>query len=256
MLKTFRDTLRRVVPAWLKGYWGERYLYAHGVQLDAIADATVAGVKMRFPGVYSGESLPLLGRDRGIWRGLEETDEAYAERLSRWWQDRRMKGHPYALGFQLQAALFPHRPRVRVINQRGDWYTVNSDGSTEHHEAAWDWDGNINPWGRFWVIIYPPPGLWTKRGKWGDGSKWGKGTWGTTATRAQAAMVRAIIREWQSAHAKCEKIIIALDPESFDPATTPASELPDGKWGAWSKDDGTGARVRARLKTARYWGGT
>lgn len=255
---TFRDTLLRVVPRWLRGHWGSRYLYAIGIHLDTVAEAATAAVKLRFPGVYSPEGLGLLGKERGIMRGIAETDEAYAYRLSRWWDDRKRKGNAFALAFQLQGILGPHRPRIRVVNQSGSWYTLNEDGSTAVHNAAWDWDGNVNAWSRFWVIIYPPPELWVSEGTWGDGkTRWGDGgTWGTTATPAQCAMVRALITEWQAAHARCAKIIIALDPASFDPETTPASELPDGKWGRWSKDDGTGARVPARLKTARYWKGS
>jgi len=253
---TFRDTLLRIVPRWLQGYWSSRYLYAFGVILDAIADTYVAAVKFRFPGVYSPESLPPLGKERGIRRGLEETDEAYALRLSRWWEDRKRDGHPYALLHQLQGVLFPHRPRIRVVNQGGTWFTLNEGGSTEIHRREWDWDGDADAWSRFWVIIYPPPELWTPRGKWGDGSKWGEGTWGTSAMRPQIETVRTLVRTWQGAHSRCEKIIIAFDPSSFDPDTTPPEALPDGKWGRWAKDDGTGAYVPARLKTARYWRGT
>lgn len=255
-MQTFRDAIRRASPSWLTGYWGYRLLYAMAIQLDALGDAVTFGVKLRFPGVYSGESLPLIGRERGIVRGFDETDAAYTARLLRWLDALRRKGSPYELLRQLRGYLTGHDVRIRVVNNGGAWYTQNVDGSTEYVLAAnWNWDGSTAAWSRFWVILYPPAELWTRDGTWGDGSVWGDDgtTWGCTAPIEQAETIRGIVAEWSGAHSRCVNIIVSFDPAAFNPTdTTPP--LPDGTWGHWGKLVG-GVMVPARDARALYMDG-
>lgn len=255
-LFTFRDALTKVVPPWLQGYWGTRYLYAIGVQLDAMGDALRAGVKLRFPNVYSDESLAMLGRERGIRRGPSESAEAYAARLDRWLDDGRTAGNPWTLLRQLQAYMTPHAVRLRYVNNAGFWRTLNADGSREYtRSSAWDWDGTPAAWSRFWIVIYPPPALWDRDGVWTGSEVWGDDgtTWGSTATPDEVASVRTIIADWMAPHALCKNIIIAFDDDAFDPTDT-APPLPDGTWANYSKNVG-GVQVPARDARAIYWEG-
>lgn len=246
MISTFRDSIRRIVPPWLAGLWGYRLLYSLAVQVDALGDATAAGAHLRFPNVYSPESLPLLGRERGIVRGFDESPEGYAARLRRWLDDHRRKGNPYTLMRQIQGLLTGHAVTLRIVNNAGAWYTLNADGSTEYHYGAnWNWDGHPEEWSRFWLIIYPPPDLWARGGTWGDGGKWGDGrTWGSTATSAQMDTIDTIIKDWRAPHSVCVNVIVVFDGTAFAPTDT-APPLPDGTWGP----------MTARDPRAIYWDG-
>lgn len=255
-LFTFRDALTKVVPPWLQGFWGTRYLYALGVQIDAMGDALRAGVKLRFPNVYSDESLALLGRERGIKRGLFESAEAYALRLDRWLDDGRTKGNPWNLMHNVQAYLAPHGVRLRYVNNLGFWRTLNADGTREYtRSSAWNWDGNATPWSRFWLVIYPPAALWERDGVWTNDEFWGDDgtTWGSTASPEQVESVRAIVADCMGPHSQCENIIVAFDDAAFDPADP--SSMADGLWGLASKYE-AGVQIPSRDDRAIYWDGS
>src|SRR5262249_23084718 len=144
---------------------------------------------------------------------------------------------------QVRDYLYPYKPRMRIVNHRGTWYTLNPDDTIEVVKNAgnWNWDGNTSLRSRFWLIIYSDAGPWTSEGAWGQvGTKWGSTVgWGSTATADQVKSIRAIIDEWRSATALSVNVIIAFDPASFNPAAAPGSPgMPDGTWGRWSKYSG------------------
>jgi len=256
-LTTHRDAIREIVPGFLRGFWGYRLMYAIAAQLDAIGDALTAGVKLRFPNLYSAESLPIIGRERGITRGFDEPDDVYSVRLENWWGDHRTKGNPYSLLRQLRGYFTPHAVKMRVVNNAGAWYTQNADGSLEYaHNSNWDWDGApATEWSRYWVILYPPADLWVPDGTWGDGDVWGADgtTWGSTASIEQVETIRFIVKEWRGPHSVCVNIIVVFDPTAFDPTDT-QPPLPDGTWAHWSKLV-AGTQVPARDDRAIYWDG-
>lgn len=266
MSRTFRDTILRLSPPWLVDEVGSRFLYSMGVQLDALGDRLVEGMKGSHPdfaALFLQEALPLIGRDRRISRGLDEGPVPYAARLLRFLEDWPIAGNAYAIMAQLRGYLSGHAVKMRVVNQAGAWRTLNSDGSVEYHRANptnWNWDGNASAWSRFWVVIYPPSSLWLPGPTWGSPSLWGGAwgtsgyTWGSTATPDQVASVRNIISEWKSAASVCERIIVAFDPDSFDPTSSPGTPMPDGTWGSHSV--ASPSRARSRLASARYWAGT
>lgn len=259
-LTTFRDTIRRISPTWLQGFYGYRFLYSAAVQIDAMADGLTAALKLRFPNLYTNETLPLIGRERGIRRGFDELDESYATRLRGWWDYHKHKGNPYALMREVQAYLGTHAIKMRVVNNAGAWYTKNADGTTEYlaPPTHWNWDGSTADWSRYWLILYPN-GLWTHTGAWGAGANWGpttfgNPTWGSSATREQVQSIQAIVEDMRGPHSTCVNIIIAFDNASFDPTDT-APPLPDGTWGnAYTIT--AGHAVPSRLSTAIYWQGT
>lgn len=152
---------------------------------------------------------------------------------------------------------------VRTVTNTGVWHTRDQLGALSRVVSSpdnWDWDGSpSSEWSRFWVIIYPPPGLWDQSEEWGDPDLWTSGvfgtadkTIGTSATPQQVVDIRNIISDWKPAGTQCEWIIIASDLSSFDPADTTTE--PDGLWGNWGKIVG-GQYVSSRLSTARYWKG-
>jgi hypothetical protein len=153
---------------------------------------------------------------------------------------------------------------LRTVDVRGNWFTLAADGTKSYLLKRGNWKWDLLPasqWSRFAVILYPPSTLWIEGPTIGDAELWGGAigtsgyTIGTTATPEQVATIRAIVKEWKPAGTLCLSIIIAFDPDSFDPASLPLSSgMPDGTW-----DIGTsmqsGARRPSRLSTARYWDG-
>lgn len=304
MTSTFRDMIQRVSPGWLLGapssngsldYIGSRYLYAIGRHVDHLGDAITEGVKKRFPTYVAptdaqpdGDALALIGRDRTIPQGPNESNTAYAARLARWTDDLKMSGNAFTLLDQIAGFLSPATFISRVVNNWGVWYTRNADASralTISPQVAgvpnWNWDNkgpwqtrytaplqgdepgaSLFAWSRFWVIIYCNGGVPFGTGStWGDGHTWGDGrTWGSTATVQQVTGIRNIIGVpnggFKAAHSKCMNVILAFDPASFSPSGPNGAPLPDGTWGVWHRATGSPyGGQQARLNTARYWDG-
>lgn len=159
--RTFRDRIRMVSPPWLQHGWAEKLLFAIGIQIDAFADALVAGVKMRFPNYYSAESLPVIGRERRIARGLLEDDATYASRLTRWLDDHRRRGGPYAMLAQLHAYYHPNNFPIQLIYRSGRRYSMDADGAVVRDDISFHPDGDAARWARWWLIMeadaYTPP---------------------------------------------------------------------------------------------------
>lgn len=252
----FRFAYQKLMPSWLTSGEGELVGYSTRLVIDADAQRAAEAASARMPEQGPNGALLYHGRDRKLVRGIDELAASYAARLVGWLDAHKTRGNPFALGRQLQAYCNA-AVRVRTVDQRGNWFTVDRDGSESYvlDTGNWNWDTAYTDadWGRFWVIIYPT----TDGEPWDVGPRWGDAdavysssrTWGTTATPGQVAAVRQIVRDWKPAGTRCETIIIAFDDASFDP-TAPE---PDGDWLQWGVGD---PRDKNRLDTARYWKGT
>lgn len=196
---TFRDTLRKISPPWLQRGNAEKILYAIGVQLDALGDALVAGVKLRFPGLYSNESLFLLGRERRIRRGRTETDAVYASRLIRWLDDHRMRGGPYALLAQLHAHYAPAAFPIDLVYRSGRRYRMDADGNVVRDMISWNPDANTAKWARWWLFYHLPDALPAGR-VWGSGTYSSARVWGSGLSPQEVSDFRLVPREWGNAH--------------------------------------------------------
>lgn len=255
----FRHIRKMLAPRWLTNGEGGLVGYSLDLMKDAFVERLRLGVMARLPqndpeGTTTAppDALAAMGRDRRVIRGINETDTSYAVRLKKWLDDRRKAGSPYML-MQKLAEYTGAGPAFRTVDARGNWYSRAADGTETAllKEENWDWDGTPlgERWSRFWVIIYPN-GLWTEGADWGDvGLEWGtrSQTWGSTATPEQVASLRHLVNDWKPPGTRCVYIILAFDPDSFDPS----APEPDGLWGRWSKVV-DGVRVPSRLSTARY----
>lgn len=272
LLRRFRDALRDRVPVWLSDRRantpsapggppskdetvGFRFLWAVTAPLDAGAQQLLEALRARFPGVGTATALPYIGRDRGILRGVDDTDADYAARLLGWVERWKIAGSAEALARAMHEYI-PGHPMVRAISRAGRWVTVNADGSLVRHAATWDWDSVSHPeragyWSELWVIIYPTP--YAASGTLGDGralSDADRGI-GHMVARVDVDVVHRLLATWKSAHSLVRCVIWTTDASLFDPAT-PASR-PDGTWGDWGKTV-SGSRVSARnITTCRYW---
>jgi hypothetical protein len=231
---TFRDMLRLKSPMWLQRGLGEKILYAIGLHMDGFGEALVQGVKARFPGVGNPEALALIGRERRIRRGREESDQAYVARLQRWLDDHRTRGGPYALLSQLYAHYTPNQFQIDLVYASGRRFRLLTSGEIARDDA---WSAVVEQWAR-WTLFYswpvtPSPSVV----HWGDvGRTWGDGkVWGSSLTVSEVTDLRLIPREWIAAHAIGEIVLLTPDvllwgyPDSNEwggPGLTWGSEQP------------------------------
>lgn len=260
-MTSFRDGVMKIVPPWLLGPNGQRVLYSLTLPLDVAAEWLFQGIKARFPLSQTPGAEGPLARDRGIVKGFEETSAGFAQRLTRWLDDWASGGSAAALMRQVQAYMTPHAVPMRVVDNSGNWYSLDATGALSYVRSAnWNWDNQTTRWDRFWLIIYPPADLWTEGPSWNTsglwGGTWGGGvaSWGSTANAKQIDTIRRIVSAWKPEHSVCINIILAFDPTSFDPSSPAGPPMPDGQWGSWGKIVG-GVRVPSRLSTARYCDG-
>lgn len=151
---TYRDRLReRWSPPWLQTGNNEKLLYAAGMLADVCGDAMVAALAMRYPGLYSYESLPVIGRERRITRGPYETDAGYAARLRRWLDDHRRRGGPYAMLAQLYAYFAPNGFPITLVYRSGRRFDMAPDGTvTRSIVPTFGLDARPEQHARWWLF--------------------------------------------------------------------------------------------------------
>ena len=182
-VETFRDQIRKRSPPWLQIGTAEKYLYTLGLHLDALGDALVAGVKSRFPGLYSFETLPYLARERRLVRGPNEADEGFAARLCRWLPDHQVRGGAYALLGQLHTYYAPSNFPIDLVYANGRRFHLATDGTITRSYDPWSPDGDVAKWARWWLF-------------------YNTDQWASVApTQSEIDALRLVPRAWNSAHA-------------------------------------------------------
>lgn len=207
-LITFRDTLRAICPPWLQNGLAQRILYAIMVPVDAAGDALLAGVKMRFPGLYSDESLALIGRERRIRRGINEDAQNYAARLVRWREDHRRRGGAYALLWQLYYHYAPNNFPIALWYPSGKRYLMNAAGD----------------------ITWAVPVIPVRAARW---ARWQLLYFTDTIDASMLDDIVQIPRDWIAAHCFGEIIVMPAGAELWD-------YPPDRLWDnprAWNTPD-------------------
>lgn len=227
--------------------------------LDAAAELLVQGLKATWPGQGTPTALPLIGRSRGILRGLGESDASYGARLITWLDKWRAAGSAEGIASAI-AEYLPTPPKIRVITRSGYWVTRNTDGTIDRDEAAWDWDSVSNPerstyWSEIWVVVYTS--TWGTAGPFLDvagNPQWGEDELGIghDVSRQEYDAINGLIAQWKAAHTKVRAVIYTTDNALFDPAAP--LTCPDGTWGNWGTT-GSGSRVASgrNITTCRYW---
>lgn len=270
VLITFRRLVKLLGPKWLVRdevtAHGEtkkvdsRVLFTVALYFDATRDRVKRGIAARFPGGGStADSLHYIGRDRQTVRGPSEPVETFVLRLQRAIDDWRVAGTAWSVLEQIRAYCYPHAVRVRVVNNHGNYYQIDRDGTRSRGKGlAWNWDAQPTFWSRFWVEIYVDDGSpWVDTPVWGSEDEWGgvDYTWGSTALHGDVAAIQKIVRARKPLFARCVNIIVIFDDEAvafeLDATAPPA---PDGTWGIASKNVG-GVQVPSRSDDAIYWDG-
>jgi hypothetical protein len=178
-------TFEAVLPPWLLRLEGRKLFGALSDVLDDHRARLVAGVKLRFPGLYSSDGLEFLSRERRIRRGPAEGPDAFARRLRRWWIDHRTRGNGFSLLQQLRAYLDGTLdPPFEVVSYLGVRHRIDGDGCITRDTIHWGSDESGH-WARIWLFLR------------------------TTATEIDAATretYAAILRDWIPAHVRPAKV--------------------------------------------------
>jgi len=247
---SFRESIVAICPPWLTGAIGGGFMYAQGLMIDALSDWTNQGIKARMPGVGTPDALYLIGKDRQIDRGPNETDAGYAVRLSSSFDTWATAGNAGTLLKQLAVWFTPvSATPIRLVSDRAIWQSINlsTNAITQTNVGTnWSWDG-LNRWWRGWVIIDSSAGPWTIDGPWGGVVKWGDGgTWGSNAKPGEVAQIVSIIRKWKPANVTAQ-VIVTFDATLYTVAAT-SPPNPNADYAP---------RDTARLgKNANFWGFT
>jgi hypothetical protein len=218
---------------------GFRFLWTIAAHLDAAADQLTESLNAWFPGRGTPTALSLTGRTRGIIRGRNETDAAYAERLRAWWDKWEKAGGQEAIARAVSEYLNSPGTTVRVVNRNGEWLVLNPDGSIDRYSGLpIDWDSVDHPervtwWSEQWVIVSPDP--WAHDvGTWGDGGTWGDDGFGFYhfVPTSENDALRGQIAQWKSAHSYVRALIFTNDGTFLNPLFGGGG---DGTWGDWGR---------------------
>ena len=235
-MPTIRDTIERVAPPWLRGFYGLRFLYAMAIPWDGLIDSAIEAVSAGFPGYTTNESLPYLARDRRIPRGSEESDESFAERLRLFRAVQATRGGARALLRQLRAYLTGHAMALEIVNDFGTRWSVDAFGVenfTTPNLPDWGWNYYYTPTptnpvhsDRFYVLIhaYQDPTFAQRAGVMSDAHPFGSGTLGSTLSAIQVSGLRALITDWAAAHCVLAKTILIFDLTDWN------ANPPSGDW--------------------------
>lgn len=220
-LQTYRDDIRKLSPPWLQRGLAEAILYAFGLHADALADAVIAGVVQRFPGAYSFESLGMLGRERRIERGINETDEAFAQRLTLWLLAHSKRGGPYALLGQLYYHYTPDTFDIDLQYANGRRFRLDQsvlaaggtleDAVTRDMTSFTPADGDTAKWARWWLIYHI--------------DRWAS----SPPTEAEIADLRLVPHAWNAAHTNGTIVILSAGAELWNSAEDTTWNEP-GTW--------------------------
>jgi hypothetical protein len=240
---THRHMLYELLPTWLRNANAFRVLYAIALVADALGDALFAAIKIRFPGFYSNESLPLLGSDRRRARGPHESAESFANRLTKWWDSAKQTGDLLSVAREVADCFLPATPPVVIVTNNGTRYTLGADRSWSIDSVAWNWDGHTEQWSRFWVLLdnSAVQAIRTTLGISGA-SALVRDDFRRIGANVNDfdRCVRDAVERVRPPYNHCSGILVVLDAGGF------WSAPPDGDWNYWAN----------RNLNALYWEGT
>lgn len=123
-----RHLLRTVCPPFLRGEQARSFLN-EGIftVYDIDSELWWQGLISRWPTHAPADALPYLAADKGIISGPTESDAAKRARIRGWLNEAALSGLPIGWLIALQAYCAPTYPRVRIVNRRSTWYTLEAD---------------------------------------------------------------------------------------------------------------------------------
>lgn len=137
----WRQSFYKLVPSWLSSGDGEKVLYSLGAITDIFVEKARQSLTARFPSYSGPTGLRMLGEERGIPRGREESNVGFARRLQAWRGPRGhlVRGSAYAMLRQIWH--YFDGIEVQEIDAGGNVFTVARDGTeSATHGGTWEWD--------------------------------------------------------------------------------------------------------------------
>ena len=238
-----RHQLFELLPNWLRNSNAYRVLYSVALMIDGLGDALLAAIKIRFPNLYSSESLSLLSNERRMRSGPTETAESFAARLTQWWDVAKHSGDLYTIAKQMACYFLPRAVRLEIVTNNGTRYTLGIDGSWTVDSVSWDWDGHAEKWSRFWVLLSNEDIQATStdhRVLDSIATVLQRGRFVGSDVNGAAATLRQIEEDNRAPYNHCDCIIVMLDRAAF------WASPPAGNWDYWAN----------RNLSALYWAGT
>ncbi len=250
-MRNLRDSLRSIVPNWLSDRpilnVGFAVLFTIALMGDCLLEALFEGMFAAWPGRGTNTALSLIGQSRGIIRGVNETDAAYASRLIDWLAIWYNAGRDTLLLQLLQNYVGGNLP-MRLITRAGQFVSIDSSGTiTFDTDTSWNWDTVVLPeratwWSDIWVIVYVTDAQWDTFASLTDPAwtaAWGTYTNGAcyTVPLSTSAGITSIIRDFRGVHTWLEAIVFTDDTARFIPGALGPTD-PKGGWGNWSRDIG------------------
>lgn len=211
-IPSYLKMFEAVLPPWLLRTEGLKLIGGIADVIDDHRDRYVAGVKLRFPGLYTLEGIDKHGRDRRLRRGPNETADAFATRLLRWWEDHQTRGNAYALLKQMFAYLSGSViAPFDVVSYIGVRHEIDIIGTVTRDKITWGTDGS-GEWARIWVIIYYKI---------------------ATISDDLLESYASIVRDWKSAHVIATVVILHPDTRLWG-YPTPVTTWGSSSWPLWA----------------------
>jgi hypothetical protein len=228
--------------------------------LDGLYQMALEGVWASWPGFGTPTALSLIGRSRGMIRGMQESDDSYALRMISW----LTRWHHAGSQENLIQAIYEYclgQPPCFIVNRSGTRVSVASDGTMTTDVITWDWDSLTNPeragfWSELWIVVFYPP--WAIDGSTLPAWEWGQPDpgYGHLSPRVDVDAIKGMLvtgPSQHSAHSYVRAIIWSYDPTLFNPSNP--STMPDGTWGEWGYSPTPNAAFQqsGRFLSCRYW---
>jgi hypothetical protein len=264
-------------PWYTVGPYGKSYVDAVGWTLNASMLHLKEGLNASKPLKCNEDALPWIAGQRMLRVYDSEPLASKRDRLAHHLQLHRGRGshqgemrhvQPYFLGEDGLGVV----PRMRIVHQSGHapsaaiatWHTLDPDGSYAVFQkgnpigngvANWNFDGAHAQWSRFWAIVYTTGTVLDTIVRYDDGSEYDDPgvVYDAPALTQVASDLVAMILDWKAAHSTLWGVILATDPDSFDPTAAPVTSsegwttLPNGNWGSPIDGDGNFTRLPTAL---------
>lgn len=169
-----RDAVKQLSPPWLADGFAEKFLYNIGLGGDAVLEKMNQAMQARMPGRCDPSALPIIGTDRLMGQGPNESNAAYATRLKKAFDTWQHAGSRRAvlqqvLGYvsnplnvstgQVPIGAIVGSSSAGTYSTWDVFYNTSDTAKPPHHQRVapsnWNWDGTYTPWQAFLVLYFP-----------------------------------------------------------------------------------------------------
>lgn len=165
----YRGYQQSTAPTFLAQPYGSAFMYALGYAKDVLLDRLKQSILARFPLYAPVDALSATGFERGIFRGPNEGQAAYAGRVANAWNAWAFAGTPYGILSQLNSAGYPD---VAILSRKNIYTMATLNTMVTGPTGTGGWQPgyptlNAPQWNVFTVIVdHPYPAAWLSSGNW------------------------------------------------------------------------------------------